>query len=35
MPAARKAELILGVYDMMADPVNTKARVLQFVKLAA
>ena len=35
MSAARKAELILGVYDMMADPVITKAHVLQLVKLAA
>ena len=35
MSPDKKAELFLAVYDLMEEPANTKARVLQRVRLAA
>lgn len=35
MSPDKKAELFLAVYDLMEEPANTKARVLQLVRLAA
>ena len=35
MAPDKKAELILAIYDLLAEPANTKERVLKLVKLAA
>lgn len=35
MAPARKAKLVLAVYDLMEEPSVTKAKVLQIVKFAA
>lgn len=35
MAAAKKAELVLAVYDLLQEPSVTKERVLKLVKLAA
>ncbi len=35
MAPAKKAQLLLAVYDLMEEPSVTKAKVLQLVKFAA
>lgn len=35
MAPDKKAELVLAVYDLLAEPANTKERILKLVKLAA
>lgn len=35
LPPAKKADLVLAVYDLLEEPASTKERVLKLVKLAA
>jgi len=35
MAPDKKAELVLAIYDLLAEPANTKEKILKLVKLAA